>query len=441
MPAVVGKRRVVRQKAKGPVDPTFGKRLRALRLSRNLSQAELAGTDFTSGFISLLETGRTRVSLRAAEVLARRLDASITDLFGSAADADVALDLKVLQVEQKLASGDPGEALRTADATLQRSAGERRARLLVLKGRALRELDRPREALAAFDDALPLFRAAHRPEHVVRTLFDQARSYARLDAPGEAINLALESERRINAGELVDRSLELQIHRLLANLYLRLGDVTSADLRADRALRLAEDIADPDALARIYAGLAITREKQGDLEAALGAVRKSIDLFGQLNRSKELAEAWNTLGWLYVQRRQLGRAEEALVTAERMARETKYGALSALILASRAELELARAQPEHARALAEESAAHPAATSYARSNALWIRAQAVAAAKPPLRDLRRAYDEAITAASSEPAQRRAEIHESYARILVERGEAREANAQFELALTVRRPTN
>ena len=73
--------RAVRQKKKGPVDPGVGLRIRTLRLERRLTQAQLAGRDFTKGFISLVETGRTRISMRAAEILARRLSVGVTELF------------------------------------------------------------------------------------------------------------------------------------------------------------------------------------------------------------------------------------------------------------------------------------------------------------------------------------------------------------------------
>ena len=52
------------------MDPGVGLRVRELRIAREMTQADLAAKDFTKGFISLLENGRTRVSLRAAEILA-----------------------------------------------------------------------------------------------------------------------------------------------------------------------------------------------------------------------------------------------------------------------------------------------------------------------------------------------------------------------------------
>lgn len=65
--------RVVHQRKKGPVDPGTGRRVRAARQRLGMTQAALAGDDFSKGFISLVETGRTRMSVRAAQIIAHRL--------------------------------------------------------------------------------------------------------------------------------------------------------------------------------------------------------------------------------------------------------------------------------------------------------------------------------------------------------------------------------
>jgi transcriptional regulator with XRE-family HTH domain len=76
----MSRRRVVRQRAKGPIDPRFGQRLRQLRQATGITQAQLAGRDFSKGFISLVETGRARASLRAAELFAERLRVPLAEL-------------------------------------------------------------------------------------------------------------------------------------------------------------------------------------------------------------------------------------------------------------------------------------------------------------------------------------------------------------------------
>jgi transcriptional regulator with XRE-family HTH domain len=73
-------RRKVRQRKKGPIDPRLGERVRALRVAQKMTQAQLAGDDFSKGFVSLVETGRTRMSLRAAAIVAERLGVSLSVL-------------------------------------------------------------------------------------------------------------------------------------------------------------------------------------------------------------------------------------------------------------------------------------------------------------------------------------------------------------------------
>lgn len=76
------KKRIVRQKAKGPIDPRMGEILRQLRVERGMTQRDLAGEDFSKGFISLVETGRTRMSMRAIEILAKRLEVTPATIIG-----------------------------------------------------------------------------------------------------------------------------------------------------------------------------------------------------------------------------------------------------------------------------------------------------------------------------------------------------------------------
>jgi len=105
------RKRVVRQRSKGPIDARFGRRVRDLRVGAGLTQAQLAGADFSKGFISLVETGRTRASLRAAQIFARRLGVPLADLLEDGERGDVAARLRGLvararRVESALADAE-----------------------------------------------------------------------------------------------------------------------------------------------------------------------------------------------------------------------------------------------------------------------------------------------------------------------------------------------
>jgi tetratricopeptide (TPR) repeat protein len=432
----LGTRRV-RQKAKGPIDPAFGDRLRSLRQARGLTQAALAADDFTTGFISLVETGRTRVSLRAAEILSRRLGVAVSELMVVSESAP-AVELDLLQSERALLSGDAPSALDAAERAQRRAKGLDKIRAGRARGRALLKLDRPQEALAAFDNAARAFRASGKHDLAARSLLDMAYAYRALDAPGEALRVAVQCDTALQTAQVVDRTLELQVLLFLANAFVRIGDYAAANASAERALHVAKDVGGPTALADLYAGLAITRQTQGDSEAAVAYTARSMQLYEQLGRERAVAEAWNTAGWVAIKRREFRRAKEALDHADAAATRIEHGELAALVLATRAELALAQGKAEDAMQLAEESIAHRHASAYARANAALIRARALAATRTTVARVAAAFEQAIKANASEPQARRAEVHEAYADALAAHGQTQPAFEQSKKALALTR---
>lgn len=432
--------RRVRQKAKGPVDPAFGDRLRSLRQARGLTQAALAADDFTTGFISLVETGRTRVSLRAAEILSRRLGVAVSELMVPSASAP-AVELELLQSERALLSGDAAGALEAAERAQRRSKGLDKTRAARARGRALLKLGRAQEALAVFDNAAREFRASGKHDLAARSLLDMAYAYRELDAPGEALRVAVQCDTALQTAQVVDRTLELQVLLFLANAFVRMGDYAAANASAERALQVAKDVGEPTALAELYAGLAITRQSQGDSEAAVTYTARSMHLYEQLGRERAVAEAWNTAGWVAVHRREFRRAKDALDTADTLAARNAHGELAALIIATRAELALAQGKAEDAVRLAEQSIAHPRATPYARANASLICARALTATRTTLPRVIAAFEQALKANAGEPQARRAEVHEAYADALAARGQTQPAFEQSKKALALTRPTS
>ena len=64
----------------GPVVPGLGTRLRAARQACGLSQAALVAGHFTKSYVSAVESGRAHPSLRALELMARRLGVPVSEL-------------------------------------------------------------------------------------------------------------------------------------------------------------------------------------------------------------------------------------------------------------------------------------------------------------------------------------------------------------------------
>ncbi|MGH2379365.1 MAG: helix-turn-helix domain-containing protein, partial [Candidatus Limnocylindria bacterium] len=335
MPVATRAKRIVRQKAKGPVDPGVGLKIRELRTSRGMTQAELAGADFSKGFISLLETGRTRISLRAAHIFATRLGVEVTDLLAAPTTDRQDIEFMLLRAEQEVRAGHHKVAADIASTWTKKATGVLRARFQRLQARAMIESTPSQEAVKLLDDALRSFRSLGAKDFVARTLFDLARAHGRLRSTGEAVNFALRAEHAIERGDVIDRTLELEIHQLLAAMYHGLGDDASAEIRAERARALAEDTADPAAIARLYQSLSLTRYEQGDKEAALAYARKALDLFETVGQRAAVADTWVTLGWIFVQREQYGKGAEALDRAEQLAEELDLPRVRGFVILNR----------------------------------------------------------------------------------------------------------
>jgi len=434
------RRRVVRQKAKGPIDPHLGTRVRALRIARGLTQEQLAGPDFSKGFISLVETGRTRISLRAAQILARRLGVLVVELMVDSTErSQLAIEIDLTRAETELRAGRADAALELLRSARPRLSGLIAARADRLAGLALLAKRSTRDAIERLETARGAFLAVGDRQMSLRTTFDLARAFGRADAHGRSLALALEVERGLATGDLVDRSLELQVNAYLASKFVTIGDAVSADLYAERARALAEDVSDPEALAHLYMTLAITRQEQGNLDAALEYARKSLRAYDDLSDRAQVGSAWNTMAWVYVQRRQYAKAEESLGKAERNATDRNDQRLLGYIVQTRSELELARGNAAEAAQLAKASAAIPDIAPRCRALSLLVLAQAIAATEAALGTVEHAFETALTALGPEGAALLARAHRAYFEALRARGEFEKAAPQAERALALQRP--
>lgn len=330
-------------------------RIRALREARGLTQAQLAGGTYSKGFISLLETGRVALSMDAAMTLAPRLGVSVSELIASPASTGALdLELALARAEAAFAAGHSGEALEIAGPASS-ARGVPRARWLRLRGRVIAQTENARDAVDHLEEAVRIFRDARERELTARTLYDLAVAYGRIEAHGEAVHRALLCESAMYAGDVVDRTLELRLLSLLAGLLVTIGDVAAADLRIERAKSVAQDVNDPRAIGNLYASLSITRERQGDLEAALLFAKKSLAAYEEMGARAHIGNMWNTVGWVYIERKQFEEARRALDQAGAIASESQDPRLAAYVLQNQAELALAQDRVDDALRFARES--------------------------------------------------------------------------------------
>src|SRR4051794_21753482 len=75
---------------------SLGERLRKARKDRGLSQEKLAQPEFTKSYVSAVERGKARPSLKALTLMAGRLQLPVTDLLADATPVGDLPDLLAL---------------------------------------------------------------------------------------------------------------------------------------------------------------------------------------------------------------------------------------------------------------------------------------------------------------------------------------------------------
>src|SRR5947207_10908230 len=107
------------------IGKSVGEKLRAARVAQHYTQSQLASPDFSVSYISAIERGQIHPSLRALEILARRLDLPSTQLLpqysqdGRGGDAsissplneDAVIELALLEAQICILQGEAVQAI------------------------------------------------------------------------------------------------------------------------------------------------------------------------------------------------------------------------------------------------------------------------------------------------------------------------------------------
>jgi tetratricopeptide (TPR) repeat protein len=343
----------------------------------------------------------------------------------------------LFQAEREFATGSPEVALRLAEGLRVSSAY--RGRALRLQGRALLALDRARDALRPLEDAANDFRSRGSVDLAIRALYDTAVAHARLDETEETLMTALECERALRAGEIVDRTLELQVRALLAATYVRRGDFEAADLQAERALTLAQDVTNREAQAALYAGLAKSEQERGNFDRAATYWKRSLIELEHLGHEHAVAESCNNLALVYLALGMRAQAEQMLARAEAIASALDHHRLRPWLVLTRAKAAYSDRRFAFAQQLAERVVADAAAAPRARAEAYLVVARCLTESGAAGDTVRWAFERAIHAAERQPPGTRARILRLCADALEATGDATGALHRMREALELIRP--
>jgi transcriptional regulator with XRE-family HTH domain len=314
-----------------------GARIRSLRTAKGLTQAQVAEPQYTKAYISMLESGRTRASMKALEHIAGVLGVKPADLLGGAA-SPATPQYTLLEARRLLEERQAEGAIPLLEGLEEGLTPQDQLVRLRYLAAAYNATSQPKLAFPVIERAQRMADLLNDPEEQVRIKSVLAGAYARSYAYEEEVRLLRECVQACEDGTVKDVTFHF---RRLVDLAHALGNQRQAKqaLAAfEQAFVLSEQFNDLPAVASLYAGMAKAYHDSGDVEAAIMANQKSLDIFEELGLLDQMACALDNAAALYVDYGNLTRARECLARAAGFAEQAKREGTLASIKASEAEV-------------------------------------------------------------------------------------------------------
>jgi HTH-type transcriptional regulator, quorum sensing regulator NprR len=416
---------------------TLGERVRAARRELGMSQAQLAGQELTKGFISQVEAGLVRPSLRSLQIISGRLGRGIEYFVG-----DQPLSATKRVHFHRVAAEAAAERSDWGAVRVEVNTGFSYGPVRVERGRLLRILaqaelaeGQTENAFEHLNDALALLDPAADAADVAAVLHLRGSAYGGIGQLVAAIEAFEAARETIERNEVLDTRLRSRVLVALGTAYRRTNRTAKALSTYEAALALATRASEMDVAARSYMGIAVAHYDEGDLDAAIGAYERAKDIFERIADVSHELSVLHSLAWVHIDQ---GKYEEARELAERC--RARACAVGDDHMVAVAETELARVLLGTGDLDGAVKVAGHAAQALASANDDRQRASAlrvIGAAEHARKDYASsdaAYREAIRLVTGlEHLADRSAIAAEYARKLRARGETETAYDMLELA--------
>jgi len=330
-----------------------GARIRSLRTAKGLTQAQVAEPNYTKAYISMLESGRTRASMKALEHIAGVLGVKPADLLGGVA-APATPQYELLEARRFIEQGNNEAAIPILE-SLEEGLGASdqlvRLRYLAIGYNALGQ---PKLAFPLIERAQRMAELLDDAEEETRVKSVLAASYSRTYAYDDAARLLRECIAACEDGTLTDPAFHFRRLVELALVLTNLRQSKQALAAYERAIELSVQFSERTSIGALYAGMAKTYQNDGDLEAAIVYNQKSLQVYEELGLLDRIACTLDNAAMLYADYGNRERARECLARAAVLAHETKRDGTMASIKASEAEV-TAKTDPKASLEMAQEA--------------------------------------------------------------------------------------
>ena len=328
-----------------------GARIRSLRTARGLTQAQLAEPQYTKAYISMLESGRTRASMKALEHIAGRLGVQPSDLLGGSS-SPAAPQYDLVEARRLIEQGHAAEAIPLLEALEEGlTPNDQLVRLRYLAiGYNLN---------GEVKQAFPLLERAQRMAELLDDAGEQVRikaalaaSYAKTYAYEDSIRLFRECLQACEEGVVNDPTFHFRRLSDLAVMLTNQRRPKEALPIYERAIAMADQFSDRRSLGAMYAGLARAHHLQGDVELAIRYNQRSLAVYEELSALDQVACTLDNIAVQYADYGNRERARESLARGARIAEEIRRDTTLASIRTTEAEI-MAKGDPSAAMELAQ----------------------------------------------------------------------------------------
>ncbi|MEV1199306.1 helix-turn-helix transcriptional regulator [Microbispora rosea] len=269
-----------------------GQRIKAIRRQRGLSQAQLAHPELSDSYVSLIESGKRTPTPAVLELLAQKLDCSLTYLVnGVTAEQMEDLEVGLSFAKMALENGEVGEARRRyaellADGNLQGLASLRvEARYgYALASEACGELA---EAISVHEQLSESEAETMTQERKIAVALALCRCHRERGDYSAAVQVGEQALERLGKSGWNDALIELG--STLLGVYLRRGDMLRAGHFAAELLAAADALGTPRAAVAACWNAAYVAEEAGRGEEALTLIERALAIQSETGEPRNLA--------------------------------------------------------------------------------------------------------------------------------------------------------
>jgi tetratricopeptide (TPR) repeat protein len=333
-----------------------GKNIREVRTKLGLTQAQLAAPEFSISYISAIERGKIRPSLKALSILAKRLDVPLTFLLEgspegvkeaqavgySPADAgpDQKVDVDLLQagvLVQQRAYKDAGTLL--APIQPEKITMDQAYRLFFLRGQIHLGVQEYQEAVVDLRAAVTQGEGLNDIEYIERARNLLGRAYFSLYNYTLAMENHLRCYNAVENHQILDPVFALDVYNNLASDYFRHGDLEKAVSFYRQALDILEGMShDARSFAQKYMEIGQSYKSLGKLNVARDYLTRSLAIYEMYDEQRLEGLSHQRLGKALEKQNDLDGAEREYRTAIEISQSLEDAVTSSLCHTSLAEL-------------------------------------------------------------------------------------------------------